>query len=241
MNNGRTLLLLIIVACTHRDKAPDNAAETAPSDSAGWRYAHIEGPDLSFRYPVARVRGVIDRWADDCTVPTPPYGEEPDSTLDGTIIVTSARADFELVADAFGFERENVNANIVCTPAPCAAARPWTMKQGDAWWGEDADSIHAGPWRGLIGTMTTLGYFDDIPDSLMKSPDDDPNATAPKQSMYQTRFFAVAPVTNQCVAVIAWRGEPATKYKRGKEAAGWDTAQIRHMLSTASVGARAAQ
>ena len=116
--------------------------------------------------------------------------------------------------------------------------RPWQMKQGNDWAGLDfADSLDVGPWRALTGTMTTLGYFTEFPDSL-RTPDDDPNATLPKETLYQVTFFAFAPLSSRCAAVISWRGEPVSEYAGGEAAAAWDTALIRHMLSTAVLGRR---
>jgi len=232
-------LCVLAVACS-RAKAPN--METAHTDSAGWRYVQVQGSRVSFRYPTSHVRSVIDRSSADCGSSESIYGEEPDSAVDGAIVVSSAPANFDSVAHRFGFERPNIAPALRCDESgKCGAVGPWQPARGDQWFAAAvADSIHVGAWRGLIGTMTILGYFNDIPDSL-RSPDDDPDATFPKESLYQTRFFALAPVSQECAVVISWRGEPVSEYHGGIEAASWDTALIRHMFSGARVGSSAGQ
>jgi hypothetical protein len=205
-------------------------------DSLGWRYTHVTGPGLSFRYPTFRADSVIDRWAPDCTSAQPLYQEWSDSTVDNAIVVSSAPASFETTADLFGFERPNLAPAIVCDERNrCSSVGPWQLKEGKEWFPDGSDSVQVGPWRGLIGTMTILGYFNDIPDSL-RSPDDDPNATFPKESLYHTRFFAAADGGDGCGVVISWRGDPVSDYHGGREKASWDSASLEHMLRTARFG-----
>jgi hypothetical protein len=209
------LLALFALGCS-----PDNPSESVveATDSLGWRYAHINEAGLSFRYPSSRADSVIDRYTPQCTSAQPIYQEGPDSLVDGAIIISSAPASFETTANLFGFERPNL---------------AWQLKQGNEWFTHDtADSLRVGAWRGLVGTMTILGYFNDFPDSL-RSPDDDPNATLPKESLYQTRFFAMRHIDGQCAAVISWRGQPVSEYHGGLARASWDTASLQHMLRRA--------
>src|SRR5687768_14688468 len=98
----RWAIIFFLAAACGRDDDRSNGRETLPPDSAGWRDVNLDS--VSFRYPVARVRSVIDRRSPDCSLGAGHYGEGPDSTVDASIIVSYGPADFDSIAHVFGFE-----------------------------------------------------------------------------------------------------------------------------------------